>query len=199
MRADRIICQLAVGVLLTAPAFGDGTSSSLDGAALFGINRETGAMSRYDFADDQTSSIDTVRDEAGTALLGIDAAAYIPGHQNICAFWMDGSDNQNKLVYINTESAKGTVIADDLEGGRFTGAATVGPVQETATQFDGQNDYEELDHSDAFLLDNGTVMFWFMTDDLTGIRGLFSKDSSGYDTGGHLTFYIQSSHLLVRL
>ncbi len=49
--------------------------------------------------------------------------------------------------------------------------------------------YVEIAHNDAFLLDSGTVLFSF--NDLNSIRfaGLFSKDSTGYDTGGHLSIF----------
>lgn len=67
-----------------------------------------------------------------------------------------------------------------------------------ALQFDGSNDYVEVPHDDAYLADNGTVTFWFKANDLNGRQGLFSKDSSGFDTGGHLTIYLDGSRLRVR-
>ena len=52
--------------------------------------------------------------------------------------------------------------------------------------FDGLDDYVEIAHSDDDLLDNGTLTLWFRADDLDGNQTLFSKDSSNFDTGGHL-------------
>ncbi|MFQ5443856.1 MAG: LamG domain-containing protein, partial [Nitrospinales bacterium] len=44
------------------------------------------------------------------------------------------------------------------------------------------------------------VSFWFKADNVTQSQGLFSKDSSGFDTGGHLTIYIDTdSKLKARL
>jgi len=55
------------------------------------------------------------------------------------------------------------------------------------TVFDGINDYVEVPHDPSYLLDDGTVSLWFNTSDPTQDGTLFSKDSSGFDTGGHLT------------
>jgi len=61
-----------------------------------------------------------------------------------------------------------------------------------AQDFDGVDDYIEVPHSDNYLLDDGTVSFWFKASDVTTQQGLWSKDSSGLDTGGHLSFFIQT-------
>ncbi|MCH7591288.1 MAG: hypothetical protein IH989_00710 [Planctomycetes bacterium] len=57
----------------------------------------------------------------------------------------------------------------------------------------------EIPHSDDFLLDQGTVILWFKTGDTAGRHGLFSKDSSGYDTGGHLDIHFHENHVHARL
>ena len=62
---------------------------------------------------------------------------------------------------------------------------------DSGLQFDGINDYVVLPHSDDFISNDGTAELWFNTFDLSlGRYGLFSKDSSGLDTGGHLTFFL---------
>jgi hypothetical protein len=68
-------------------------------------------------------------------------------------------------------------------------------------KFDGLNDYLEIPHSDAYLLNEGTIEFWFKANDVTTTQGIFSKDSNGYDTGGHLSISIDgaTSKLRVRL
>jgi hypothetical protein len=53
--------------------------------------------------------------------------------------------------------------------------------------FDGAQRYVEVPNSLAFLIDQGTVVLWFRADELTLAHGLWSKDSSGLDSGGHLT------------
>ncbi|MDX1407871.1 MAG: LamG-like jellyroll fold domain-containing protein, partial [Saprospiraceae bacterium] len=55
----------------------------------------------------------------------------------------------------------------------------------TAIHFDGTDDYVEVAHDDAYLLDDGTIQLWFNADDLATNQGLISKDSNGFDTGGH--------------
>ncbi|MHA2328513.1 MAG: LamG domain-containing protein, partial [Candidatus Hodarchaeales archaeon] len=59
--------------------------------------------------------------------------------------------------------------------------------------------YEEIAHEDAFLIDDGTVAFWFDATNVNAVQGLFSKDSTGYDTGGHLSISIESGRIDVRL
>ena len=53
--------------------------------------------------------------------------------------------------------------------------------------FDGLDDYVEIPHSADYLLDEGTVTLWARIDALGVEESLFSKDSTGLDTGGHLT------------
>ncbi len=62
-----------------------------------------------------------------------------------------------------------------------------------AVEFDGRNDYVEVPHDDAYLLDSGYVQFWFKPDDLGGTQSLFSKDSNGYDDGGHLNIDVKGN------
>ncbi|MFG0249920.1 MAG: LamG domain-containing protein, partial [Phycisphaeraceae bacterium JB051] len=70
---------------------------------------------------------------------------------------------------------------------------------DTAIIFDGDDDYIVMEHNDAYLIDQGTIGFWFKAADLSGEQSLFSKDSNGYDTGGHLTIYLDNSTLKARL
>jgi len=56
--------------------------------------------------------------------------------------------------------------------------------------FDGLDDFVEIPHSADYLLDEGTVTLWARIDALGAQEGLFSKDSNGLDTGGHLTIRV---------
>ena len=70
----------------------------------------------------------------------------------------------------------------------------------TATHFDGVNDLVEVPHSLDYLMDEGTVSFWANVDVLGTTQSLFSKDSQGFDTGGHLTLDVQpGGQIRVRL
>ena len=69
----------------------------------------------------------------------------------------------------------------------------------TAMKFDGVNDFVRIAHHDNYLVSHGTVSFWFNSSSLSGTRALFSKDSSNYDTGGHLHIYTDGNTLYARL
>ncbi len=64
---------------------------------------------------------------------------------------------------------------------------------DTALLFDGIDDYVEFAHDPAYLLDDGSVQFWFKTTDVTQRADLFSKDALGSVTGGHLSIYLDGS------
>ena len=66
--------------------------------------------------------------------------------------------------------------------------------------FDGLDDYVEIPHIPAFETDQGTVQLWFNADDASAGGHLFSKDSMYFDTGGHLSIFLDSSErVIVRL
>lgn len=60
---------------------------------------------------------------------------------------------------------------------------------DTAASLDGSNDFVEIPHDDTMLLNSGGVSLWFNSRNIWANQGLFAKDSSGNDTGGH--FYIR--------
>ncbi|RNC81702.1 MAG: hypothetical protein ED559_07920 [Phycisphaera sp.] len=67
-----------------------------------------------------------------------------------------------------------------------------------AAHFDGGNDYVEIPHHSDFETDNGTIQMWINPDDTSGTQTLVSKDSSGYDDGGHLTMRMHGDDVEVR-
>ena len=95
----------------------------------------------------------------------------------------------------------GDTITDEVSGlvGAIHGAQWKDGQFGDALEFDGDNDYVEIPHTDGFLLDDGTVSIWFEADSLPSRAGLVSKDSMFYDTGGHLLIYTEYSTLKVRL
>jgi hypothetical protein len=68
-----------------------------------------------------------------------------------------------------------------------------------ALHFDGSNDFVVIPHHNDYLLSNATIGFWFKSESLSGDHTLFSKDSSNYDTGGHLNIYTDDSTLKARI
>jgi hypothetical protein len=69
----------------------------------------------------------------------------------------------------------------------------------TSVTFHGINDYLEIPHDDAYLLNEGSVGLHFRPASTSGEQGLFSKDSSGNDNGGHLYLYLDGTRLKARI
>jgi uncharacterized repeat protein (TIGR01451 family) len=90
----------------------------------------------------------------------------------------------------NHGSSRGGLNSADLVAGRVDGGL----------DFDAAaDDFVELPHAADYLLNNGTVEFWFRAPDVSTLQGLWSKDSAGLDTGGHLTIYLENGAVNVRL
>ncbi|MEE9211173.1 MAG: hypothetical protein V3U29_00800, partial [Phycisphaeraceae bacterium] len=116
MLRERIQFLAAVVCLvITTGSMGTATAQILGGAlndsALYGIDAGNCELIRYDFADSSSSIVGTIRStQSGAILSDIKGAAYIPGHLNIIGFWTDPADGFTKVVYVNTLSAKATVV-----------------------------------------------------------------------------------------
>ena len=129
---------------------------------------------------------------AGPSNVGVTAAI---ADLDPVAHWSLSSDD--------TSGSGGVVDMAGDHNGTFTNGAdittdsTIGG--ESAAHFDGSNDFIEVPHSADLELNSGTIQLWFNADDTTGNQGLFSKDSSGYDDGGHLTAFLDGDNLTVRL
>lgn len=175
------------------------TGAPFGDMCMYGISRGSGTLWRHDFCNQITTSVGTVQTSAGTVLTGINGSGYVPGFQNIFGFWTDSADGNTRLVYINTKTAAAAVVGQDLGPGQVTGAvAAQGPIG-GGVYFDGQVDVLEFPHKPEYLMANGTIALSFNATEVSTIQGLFSKDSSGYDTGGHVHIYIKSSRVKVRL
>lgn len=85
---------------------------------------------------------------------------------------------------------------DGTVNGALGGQA--GPIG-NAFFFDGSDDYVEFPHLPEYALDGGTFACWFNTDTLSGRQGLFSKDSTDFDTGGHFSVFIENNRVRVRM
>lgn len=95
-----------------------------------------------------------------------------------------------------------TVDTSDLNNdGTTNGEPTAGVTGQhgTAFDFDGVDDYVEIPHDDSYLMQGGTFSVWFKTDKTSGRQGLFSKDSTDYDTGGHFSVFLQDDYIEVRM
>ncbi|MEM7770289.1 MAG: NF038122 family metalloprotease, partial [Cyanobacteria bacterium P01_A01_bin.37] len=70
--------------------------------------------------------------------------------------------------------------------------------ERTFDGFDGNN-VIVTNHTSDMLLNSGTLSFNFQAASVSETQGLFSKDSSYYDDGGHLTVYLEQGNLVGRL
>lgn len=97
------------------------------------------------------------------------------------------------------DETSGLVAADILAGndGAYRNGVLLNQVAAcantgNAAYFDGIDDFVEVPHSPDYLMDEGTVTLWANVDALGAVQGLFSKDSTNFDTGGHLTIRLQT-------
>ncbi|MEM8788072.1 MAG: G8 domain-containing protein [Pseudomonadota bacterium] len=71
------------------------------------------------------------------------------------------------------------------------------PLIDAPTMFSG-DDALVIEHIDAFATETGTASLSFRPDGLDGVQTLLSKDSKGFDQGGHLSVSIRDGALEVR-
>ena len=118
--------------------------------------------------------------------------------------YADAVNEHGPVAFWRLGETSGTTAGDETgahngtyHGGVDLGAPGIG--DGAAATFDGHNEYVEIPHSDAFEADSGSIVMWVRPDDLGGDQGLFSKDSRGYDDGGHLHIELDGSKVKVRL
>ncbi len=171
----------ALTVVLTASA--TSIDPVLDTMAMFGINRASGNLSRFNFDGEELHSIGTITDNAGNVYTGIDASAYIPGHQCLVTFWNDPSDSLSKMVYVDTETAKASVVGSDLGPGKVSGAvAAQSTGNVNLSGLININPNNSPDNEFILMTNTGTV---FTRDDLhqnTNVNGdgVFYTGAAGY-------------------
>lgn len=94
-------------------------------------------------------------------------------------------------------TAADVVTADGVaQDGIFQNGATTDNLGSGV--FDGNNDYVEVPHDPNFQLPTGSIVITFTqsaqspSNNQNNAHTLFSRDSSGYDGGGHLTIYVRA-------
>ncbi|MBE1300257.1 MAG: hypothetical protein GJ680_10180 [Alteromonadaceae bacterium] len=117
----------------------------------------------------------------------VETPPQLVGHwkANVCSLPGTSGDFVDVINGNNGQSMDGTSIDDN---GKFCQAAA----------FDGEDDHINIEHANAFALNEGSLSFWFKTDDVDhqyrtshSGQGLWSKDSANQNNGGdHLTIWL---------
>ena len=102
--------------------------------------------------------------------------------------WRLGDTVGTTIVDSGSAAANGT-----LNGPALAQTGALNGDSNTAVRFDGIDDYIEIPHATDFLLDDGTIQFWFNADSTGTQQALLSKDYTGLGTGGHLTIWLTGS------
>ena len=109
------------------------------------------------------------------------------------------------IAYWQFNETSGTTLVDT--SGNHDGTYLRGAESETdkhgigagAGDFDGKNDRIEIPHPADMELSSGSITVWFNSDDVDDKQSLFSKDSSSFDNGGHLTAFVDDGMVKIRL
>ena len=126
------------------------------------------------------------------ALAGLLSVLFVPSAD--ADLYSDNVLSLNPVSFWRLGESSGTTAFDEttLQNGVYHNVSLGQPGSldsSTNTSIYNYPGYVEIAHNDAYLLDSGTILFSFS--DLNSIRfaGLFSKDSTGYDSGGHLSLF----------
>ena len=116
----------------------------------------------------------------------------------------DGSMNRQVIVaaVLNPAGGGSTILdstANNNDGqatGSMDGADQVAGQIAGSLDFDASDDYVAVPHAPSFLVDDGSVSFWFKAGAVGTAQGLWCKDSANNDTGGHLCIYLMADSTL---
>ena len=128
---------------------------------------------------------------SGVLLSDIDNS-YISDSNTLFLAHFDGDDE----VYRHVTNSSTTCFG--MPGRRQGADLNYDGKFDRCVNFNGSSDYVEFLHHKDYDIQDVTVEFWFKADDIYNTQHLFSKDSSGYDTGGHLTIGLVYDDIYVR-
>ena len=119
-----------------------------------------------------------------------DTFEYVVEHSNPIAFWRLGESSGDTTVVDEMGNHDGTYS----QGANSTnGSSPFSGLNNTAANFDGQNDYVEIPNSPDFDMSEGTFHAWFKVDSFDGTdHTILSMDSSGTD-GGSMYLAVDSN------
>jgi len=110
----------------------------------------------------------------------------------------DGISASEPVILMHFEDGAASTAADDSGNGHdgiYQGNAQPGAIgwngTGTAASLDGDRDYIEIPDNTDFDLSAGTVAIRFNANNLDSDQALVSRDSNGFDGGGHFRLVIQ--------
>jgi parallel beta-helix repeat protein len=171
------------GTLLSSGDFVTATATRIVDPAQVGINDV--------LAYGTTSELSANRAITAAPVATDDASDYAAEvlAQTPLSYWRLG-ETSGAAVDVGSSTNDGA-----YNGGMLGQTGAINSDSDTAVRFDAlSSDYIGIVHSDDYLLDNGTVQLWFNVDTAASgdLQHLFSKDSQGNDTGGHLSIYLNA-------
>ncbi|NET34148.1 MAG: hypothetical protein F6K19_19345 [Cyanothece sp. SIO1E1] len=92
----------------------------------------------------------------------------------------------------------GTGSPSDIPTNGPSDSTGIAVLDSAGATFNGTSDAMVVDHQAAFEAESGSFSFRFKPTDTNGFQALLSKDSSGYDDGGHLTVLMEGDSLRLR-
>ncbi|MAO93166.1 MAG: hypothetical protein CMM81_16705, partial [Rhodospirillales bacterium] len=195
-------------VILTADELDGLTVQFPVGTEDFNLSITATSTDGSDTASITQSLTVTVPDVQGGTYIGTEGADTIVGSAGNDVIYGDGDPNAppeivetpvNGIFHFAMEDTtwgSNETVTDSLNG--ITGTAKGDTGSSTgkngnSAQFDGSGDYVVVPHSEAMELTKGT----FSIDFIAWNNGtLASKDSSGFDDGGHFDLNINSNHVV---
>lgn len=200
---DIVFTSATGGVVDNGTAFEDfEVFASGDGADFYDTRQATGDLSITTGADSDTVisgfGDDTINGETGDdVLLGSAGADSIIGGIGNDTIYGD-SPTSDPLILLNFADGASLTATDESgnnHDGIYQNGAAAGGIgwkgTETGVVLDGTNDYVEIPDSPDFDLSEGTISLRFNADTL-GTNTLISRDSSGFDGGGHFMVRVAS-------
>lgn len=107
---------------------------------------------------------------------------------------------KENLVTLDTEGKTGPQITTMNRATASEALSKDGLVHyQIEGKLDGRNDFIEVAHDDAFMLNEGSVDVRFTADSKSGLQGILTKDSTGYDDGGHFSLYTKGGKVYARI
>ncbi|MDB9524843.1 cadherin-like domain-containing protein, partial [Oscillatoria sp. CS-180] len=182
-------------------------NASDDGTPITGTYQITATSGNWNTSDNGTYQIllngDEVSDLSGNSVPAITLSNFtiaIPDLPN----YSEAVRGLNPLAYWTGDEITGTTAVDSIgtNDGIYQNDLTLGApgaiatASTTAISFDGIDDYLEIPHSVDFDLAEGTLLFWINPNVTSQLQTLVSKDSSGFDNGGHFTLSINENQAL---